>query len=206
MTLTPSTVLKLGIEAAPFKLPDTNGRIISLNDLADKPALLVMFICNHCPFVRHVAPELARLYRDYSPRGLGMVGINSNDIKNYPEDSPAKMKEMAQKNGWEFPYLFDEKQSVARAYSAACTPDFFLFDQDRHLYYHGQLDDSRPGKNVPLTGQDMRDALESLLAGRPAPSLQKPSIGCNVKWKPTFAKTILHSFASFKLQFFTFFS
>ena len=176
-------MLPLGTAASDFKLPDTNGKLVTLADFAERPALLVTFICNHCPYVKHVRAELARLGRDYLARGVGMVGINSNDAENYPEDSPTKMAKEAKAASYGFPYLFDESQAVARAYRAACTPDFFLFDERRQLVYRGQLDDSRPGNGVPVTGADLRTALDALLAGAPIPREQKPSLGCNIKWK-----------------------
>jgi len=146
--------------------------------------LLVMFICNHCPYVQHVRSELGRLAADFMPRGLGVVAINSNDVERYAEDSPDNMKKLAASEGWEFPYLHDEAQEIAKAYRAACTPDFFLFDAERRLVYRGQLDDSRPGNAIPVTGRDLRAAIEAVLDGRPGAEDQKPSIGCNIKWKP----------------------
>jgi hypothetical protein len=143
-----------------------------------------MFICNHCPFVKHVREELVRLGRDYEQRSVGIVAISSNDVAAYPDDSPERMREEKERAGYPFPYLFDESQEVAAAYRAACTPDFFLFDADRRLVYRGQLDDSRPGNDLPVTGSDLRAAMEAVLAGRPAPEPQKPSLGCNIKWKP----------------------
>lgn len=184
MALTPSTMLPLGTPAPDFRLPDTQGRIVSLSDFKDCPALLVIFMCNHCPYVQHIRAGLAQLARDYIPRGVGIVGINANDVERYPEDSPAKMAEEVKKAGYIFPYLFDETQEVAKAYRAACTPDFFLFDRDRRLVYRGQFDDSRPGNGIPVTGRDLRAALDALLAGKPVPANQKPSMGCNIKWKP----------------------
>ncbi len=185
MALTPSTMaMELGSGAPPFRLPDTDGNTVGIDDFADRKALLVMFICNHCPYVKHVADELARLGRDYEGRGVGIVAINSNDVANYPDDSPEKMKQEKAERGYSFPYLFDETQEVARAYHAACTPDFFLFDADRKLVYRGQLDDSRPGSEVAVTGRDLRAALDALLEGRDVPREQKPSMGCNIKWKP----------------------
>jgi thiol-disulfide isomerase/thioredoxin len=157
---------------------------VSLQSFDDAPALLVMFICNHCPFVKHVRDELARLGREYTPRGVGIVAISSNDPAAYPDDSPDRMREEKAEAGYVFPYLFDETQEVAAAYHAACTPDFFLFDGDRRLAYRGQLDDSRPGNGVPVTGRDLRAALDALLAGEPVPSEQRPSLGCNIKWRP----------------------
>lgn len=188
MAQTPSTMLlPLGSEAPAFQLPDTHGRPVSLHDFAHCKALLVMFICNHCPFVKHIRAELARLGRDYQPRGVGIVAINSNDAGAYPEDSPARMADEAREAGYTFPYLFDDDQSVAKAYRAACTPDFFLFDSRRRLVYRGQLDDSRPSKTgeaLPVTGKDLRAAIDAVLEGRPVPEKQKPSMGCNIKWKP----------------------
>ncbi len=174
----------LGTKAPSFKLPDTQGRSVSLADFKDSPALLVMFICNHCPFVKHIAPALAQLGRDYQKKGVAIVAINANDVVRHPDDAPPKMAEEARSRGYTFPYLHDETQNVAKAYGAACTPDFFLYDKARNLVYRGQLDDSRPGNNLPVTGRDLRAALDAVLAGRPAPTQQKPSIGCNIKWKP----------------------
>lgn len=183
MALTPSTMLSLGTPAPAFALSDTAGKRVSLADFADRPALLVMFICNHCPYVKHVRAELARLGRDYQERGVAIVAINSNDAANYPDDSPERMAAEVTDAGYTFPYLFDETQTVARAYHAACTPDFFLFGRDRRLVYRGQLDDSRPGNGVPVTGQDLRAALDAVLSDRPVSPEQKPSMGCNIKWK-----------------------
>jgi len=176
-------MLPLGTSAPDFKLPDTNGHLVSLSDFAGSPALLVAFICNHCPYVKHLRDALARLGRDYQPRGVAMIGINSNDVENYPEDGPVEMAREATSAGYTFPYLHDDSQSVARAYRAACTPDFFLFGEDRRLVYRGQFDDSRPGNGIPVTGGDLRAALDALLAGRPVSAAQKPSLGCNIKWK-----------------------
>jgi peroxiredoxin len=187
MAQTPSTMrLPLGAKAPDFRLADTNppGRVVSLHDFDGKPALLVMFICNHCPFVKHVRAELARLAADWQPRGLAVVAISSNDIARYPDDAPERMTEEAREAGYTFPYLFDESQSVAKAYKAACTPDFFLFDRNRSLVYRGQLDDSRPSNGKPVTGRDLRAAIEATIAGRPVVGPQYPSIGCNIKWKP----------------------
>ncbi|HTY88238.1 MAG TPA: thioredoxin family protein [Candidatus Acidoferrum sp.] len=183
MALTPSTMLPLGTAAPDFKLPDTNGKIVALADFKSQRALLVVFLCNHCPYVKHIRAGLAQLARDYQPRGVGIVGINANDVANYPEDSPARMKEEVKSAGYLFPYLYDETQAVAKAYRAACTPDFYLFSQEQKLVYRGQLDDSRPGNGVPVTGKDLRAALDAVLAGQPVPPDQKPSIGCNIKWK-----------------------
>lgn len=184
MAKTESTMPPLGTTAPDFKLPDTNGRVVSLTDFSDKPVLLLMFICNHCPFVKHIRDGLAQLGRDYLPRNAAIVAISSNDDASHPEDSPAKMREEAKAAGYNFPYLHDESQSVAKACRAACTPDFFLFNKDRELVYRGQFDDSRPGNGVPVTGRDLRGALDAALAGKPVSALQKASIGCNIKWKP----------------------
>ena len=183
MALTPSTMLPLGTAAPDFKLPDTNGKIVSPADFKDKPALLVVFICNHCPYVKHIRTGLAQLGREYLPRGAAIVGINSNDVANYPEDSPVKMKEEVKSAGYRFPYLYDESQAVAKAYRAACTPDLYLFDRNQKLVYRGQFDDSRPGNVIPVTGKDLRAALDAVLAGKPIPPDQKASVGCNIKWK-----------------------
>lgn len=181
MAMTPSTMLKLGTSAPDFSLPDTNGKTVSLADFAGKP-LLVMFICNHCPFVKHIRSELAALGKDYSAK-LGIVAINSNDVANYPDDSPEKMGLEVASAGYVFPYLFDESQGVATAYKAACTPDFFLFDASHQLVYRGQLDDSRPGNDIPVSGKDLRAALDAVAAGQMPDAEQQPSIGCNIKWK-----------------------
>ena len=184
MARTPSTMLSLGTKAPEFNLPDTvSGKTISLNDFSDRQGLLVMFICQHCPFVIHVKSELAKLGEDYLPKNLGIVAISSNDLENYPEDSPEKLKAMAEEYSFNFPVCYDETQEVAKAYQAACTPDFFLFDRDLKLAYRGQLDDSRPSLDIPVTGKDLRDAIDSLLANKPIPEPQKPSLGCNIKWK-----------------------
>jgi peroxiredoxin len=184
MARTPSTMLELGTVAPDFSLGDTDGRTVTLGDFAGSSALLVMFICNHCPFVKHVSDELARLGREYPPRGAAIVAISSNDPEQYPDDAPPRMREEKERAGWDFPYLFDGDQAVAAAYRAACTPDFFLFDGERKLVYRGQLDDSRPGNGVPVTGRDLRAALDAVLAGEPVPADQRPSLGCNIKWKP----------------------
>lgn len=184
MAATPSTMLALGTRAPAFALPDLGGRTVTLDDFADVPALLVMFVCNHCPYVQHVERELAAVARDYQPRGLAVVAISANDVAAYPADGPAGMREQVARAGFTFPYLYDETQDVARAYHAACTPDLFLFDRQRRLVYRGQLDDSRPGNGVAVTGADLRGAVDAVLAGRPVPPEQTPSIGCNVKWKP----------------------
>jgi len=183
MASTPSTMLPIGTSAPDFDLPDTvSGKRFSLTDTTGKP-LLVMFICNHCPFVKHVREELAAIGADYQSRGLAIVAISSNDAENYPDDSPDKMAAEAAEAGYTFPYLYDESQSVAKAYRAACTPDFYLFDADHKLAYRGQLDPSRPRNNTPVTGSDLRAAIDAVLAGRPVPEPQLPSIGCNIKWK-----------------------
>lgn len=183
MVRTPSTMLPLGTPAPDFKLMNVDGREVALADFAGKPALLVMFMCNHCPFVIHVAEELARLTSEYMARGVAVVGINSNDTAAHPADSPERMVAEAEERGYQFPYLFDETQEVAHEYRAACTPDFFLFDKDRKLVYRGQLDDSRPGNGVPVTGKDLRAALDAVLAGAAPVSEQRASLGCNIKWK-----------------------
>jgi len=183
MSLTPSTMLPLGTRAPDFTLPDTNGTPVSLADFP-QPALLVIFMCNHCPYVVHLREGLARLARDYAPRGVGILGINANDVQNYPADSPGRMQAELKSAGYIFPYLYDEMQAVAKAFRAACTPDFFLFDAGRKLVYRGQFDDSRPGNGQPVTGRDLRAALDALLASQPVPAIQKPSLGCNIKWKP----------------------
>jgi peroxiredoxin len=177
-------MLSLGTAAPDFSLPDAGGKVVSLADFANSPVLLVMFICNHCPFVKHVAGELSKLVQEYQPRGVAAVGINSNDAAGYPDDSPARMVDEIRQRGYTFPYLVDQSQAVARAYRAACTPDFFVFDAGRTLVYRGQLDDSRPGNNLPVTGADLRAALDAALAGAAPLARQKASIGCNIKWKP----------------------
>jgi peroxiredoxin len=182
MALTPSTMLPLGTTAPDFKLPDTNGKTVSLSDFKNAP-LLVLFICNHCPYVKHIRAGLAQLARDYAPKGVGIVGISSNDVENYPDDSPARMKEEVKSAGYIFPYLYDESQAVAKAYRAACTPDIYLFDKGHKLAYRGQLDDSRPNSGVPVTGKDLRAALDAVLADKAVSPNQKASVGCNIKWK-----------------------
>lgn len=185
MSLTPSLMLDLGTSAPPFSLPDVaSGSLVSLDSFKHKQALLVMFICNHCPFVVHVREHLAQLGRDYRDADIGIVAISSNDAKNYPADAPDKLRDMAEEFDFSFPLCYDESQIVAKAYSATCTPDFFLFDQDRKLVYRGQLDDSRPGNDIPVTGADLRAAIDAVLAGKPVPEEQKPSMGCNIKWIP----------------------
>lgn len=176
-------MLPLGTKAPDFSLPNIDGKTVSLADFASAPALLVIFMCNHCPFVKHLREGLAQLGRDYQSRGVAVVGISSNDVATYPDDSPAKMAEEHQSAGYTFPYLFDEKQAIAKAYRAACTPDFYLFDSERKLVYRGQFDDSRPGNGLPVTGKDLRDAIDALLKGKAVAQEQKPSIGCNIKWR-----------------------
>ena len=184
MARTPSTMmLELGAPAPDFSLADPEGRLFSLADFSDSEGLLVAFLCNHCPYVQHIRNELAIFAREYQPKGLAVVGINSNDVANYPDDSPEKMAEEVRNIGYTFPYLYDETQEVAKAYMAACTPDFFLFDKDRQLVYRGQFDGSRPGNDVPVTGNDLRAAADTLLAGQAIPADQIPSLGCNIKWK-----------------------
>ena len=184
MANTPSTMLALGTSAPDFQLPDTTGRMVSRDDFADRPALLVMFICNHCPFVLHVVAELARIGRDYQAQDVGVVAISSNDVAAYPQDGPEPMAEFAVQHGLVFPYLYDQTQEVAQAYQAACTPDPFLFDAERRLVYRGQLDAARPSNGVPVDGRDLRAALDATLTGRPVQEPQLPSMGCNIKWKP----------------------
>ena len=192
MAQTESTMLPLGTPAPDFALPDTEGQTVSLGDFKDAKALLVMFICNHCPYVKHVAPAIAQLARDYQSKGVAVVAIQSNDVETYPDDSPEMMKQEKVARGYTFPYLFDSTQEVAKAYKAACTPDFYVFDQDHKLFYRGQIDDSRPTRirsgvydsdANPATGKDLRAALDAVLAGEPAPAKQYPSMGCNIKWK-----------------------
>jgi peroxiredoxin len=179
-----SSMLPLGTPAPPFALRDVVGdRIYSLDSFADKTALLVMFICRHCPYVVHVEDEIAKLGQDYIDAELGIVGISSNDPTQYPDDAPSRLKEMAERVCFTFPFCFDETQDVAKAYRAACTPDFYLFDRERRLAYHGQLDDSRPGSDKPVTGRDLRAAIDALLTGKPIDGDQKASIGCSIKWK-----------------------
>ena len=184
MARTPSTMVALGTAAADFTLSDTvSGKNISLENVKGDVATIMMFICNHCPFVKHVNPELVKLANDYKDKGIGFVAINANDVLNHPEDSPALMTQVAKQLKYPFPYLYDESQEVAKAYDAACTPDFFIYDKDLHLVYRGQLDDSRPGNEIPVTGKDIRNALDCLVNDQPVPGLQRPSIGCNIKWK-----------------------
>ncbi|MBS1991798.1 MAG: thioredoxin family protein [Cyanobacteria bacterium SZAS LIN-3] len=184
MVMTASTMLELGTHAPDFELPDVmSGAKVKLSYFTGKKALLVMFICRHCPFVKHIDKQLAALGHDYGGKGVGIVAISSNDAENYPEDSPAKLKDMGEKLDFSFPLLYDESQKVAKAYKAACTPDFFLFDADFKLVYRGQLDASRPGNQEPVTGKDLRDAIDAVLAGKPVSEDQHVSTGCNIKWK-----------------------
>lgn len=184
MVVTPSTMLALGTKVPDFHLPDVvSGEMVSLDRFVHKKALLVMFICRHCPYVQHVKYEFARLGKDYASTELGIVAISANDVEQYPDDAPEKLKDMAQELGFTFPFCYDETQEVAKEYTAACTPDFFLFDQDRELVYRGQLDDSRPNNGKPVTGQDLRTAIDAVQAGNPVGGDQKPSMGCNIKWK-----------------------
>lgn len=176
-------MLPLGTVAPDFQLPDTNGQIVSPADFRSAPALLVIFMCNHCPYVIHIRAGLAQLARDYAPKRVAITGINSNDVENYPDDSPAKMKGEVKNAGYIFQYLYDESQTVAKAYRAACTPDIFLFGKNQKLVYRGQFDASRPGNGIPVTGKDLRAALDSVLANKPVSPDQKASIGCNIKWK-----------------------
>jgi peroxiredoxin len=185
MVETPSEMLPLGTRMPSFSLKDAvTGHVMTDRDAAGKKATLVMFICNHCPFVKHVVDELGRIAGDYMPKGAAVVAVNSNDVSSYPEDAPGNMKKLAASKGWRFPFLFDDTQDVAKTFKAACTPDFFLFDADGKLAYRGQLDDSRPGNNIPVNGKDLRSALDAVLSGKAAATVQKPSIGCNIKWRP----------------------
>jgi peroxiredoxin len=184
MVMTASTMLALGTKAPDFSLPDTQGNIVSLSHFDDAKALLVVFMCNHCPFVKHILDHFVEMAKEYRREGVAVVGINSNDAAGYPEDRPEMMAKVAKEKGFAFPYLYDATQEVAQSYHAACTPDFFLFDKDRKLVYRGQMDDSRPGNNVPITGTDLRAALDAVLEGEPVPERQRPSMGCNIKWKP----------------------
>jgi peroxiredoxin len=184
MARTTSTMLALGTTAPDFSLPDVvSGKTVTRDQVAGKHGLLVMFLCAHCPFVQHVNQELGRLGRDYAGRGIGIVAISSNDADTYPDDAPPGLRRQAIEHGFQFPYLFDESQEVARAYKAACTPDLFLFDADKKLAYRGQLDGSRPGNGIVVDGRDLRAAMDQVLAGTPVPTEQQPSIGCGIKWK-----------------------
>jgi len=178
-----STMLELGTEAPDFSLSDTTGQVVSLADYKQAPATLVVFMCNHCPYVKHIANQFAEFAREYRAKNVAVIGINANDVSTHPGDSPEKMAEEAKKIGYTFPYLYDETQEVAKSYRAACTPDFFLFDNGHKLAYRGQFDGSRPGNNVVVTGQDLRMALDAVLQDQPVPAEQKASMGCNIKWK-----------------------
>lgn len=184
MSLTPSLMLELGTRAPAFSLPDVDGSIKSLADFADSRALVVVFMCNHCPYVRHISAALAQLANEYMSKNVAIVGISSNSVDSHPQDGPEAMQAFAKAEGFRFPYLYDESQEVAKSYRAACTPDIFLFDQQRELVYRGQFDDSRPGNDLPVTGSDLRAALDAVLAGQAPAAEQKPSVGCNIKWKP----------------------
>ena len=184
MAMTPSNMLALGTPAADFSLLDTvSGKKLSLQELKGEKGTVIMFICNHCPFVIHVNPEISKLGTEYQKKKISFIAISSNDIENYPQDSPELMTQLARQENYTFSYLYDETQEVAKAYNAACTPDFYLFDSNLNLAYRGQLDDSRPGNNIPLSGADLREALDNLLNKKPISKNQKPSIGCNIKWK-----------------------
>jgi len=184
MARTPSTMVSLDTKAPGFLLPDTvSGKHLSLDNIKGKAATMIMFICNHCPFVKHVNAELVKLGNDYKSKGVGFVAISSNDVVNHPDDSPGLMTQVAKQLKYPFPYLYDESQETAKAYEAACTPDFFIYDKDLRLVYRGQLDDSRPGNEIPVTGKDIRHALDCLINNKPVPQEQRPSIGCNIKWK-----------------------
>jgi peroxiredoxin len=184
MVETASTMLALGTKAPDFELPDTGGKMVSLKDFAGSKALLVVFMCNHCPYVKHIIDKFVEIAREYQSKGVAVVGINSNDVDNFPDDSPENMTATAKAKGFTFPYLYDENQETAKAYKAACTPDFFLFDANRKLVYRGQMDDSRPGNGKPVTGVDLKAAMDAVLANKKVLELQKPSMGCNIKWKP----------------------
>ena len=184
MARTHSTMVTLDTKAPDFVLPDTvSGKQLSLDNIKGETATMIMFICNHCPFVKHINAELVELANDYKNKGIGFVAINSNDVINHPNDSPELMTQVAEGLKYPFPYLYDESQETAKAYDAACTPDFFIYDRDLRLAYRGQLDDSRPGNEIPVTGKDIRQALDSLISNEPVPQEQRPSIGCNIKWK-----------------------
>ena len=184
MALTLSNMLALGTKAPGFNLPDTvSGDMLNLNDLKSDKATVVMFLCNHCPYVIHVNEALVKLAEEYQSKGVSFVGISSNDVNNYPQDGPDKMKIHAKEVGYTFPYLYDESQDIAKAYEAACTPDFYIFNKDLELVYRGQMDGSRPGSGILVTGEDLRNALDTVLSGQAAPSIQKPSMGCGIKWK-----------------------
>jgi len=184
MARTPSNMMPLGTQAPDFSLPDTvSGKILNLQALKSDRATVMMFICNHCPFVKHINAGLVQLAQDYQPKGVSFIAISANDVENYPEDAPDKMQQVAQTEGYSFPYLYDETQAVAKAYDAACTPDFYIFDGQLQCVYRGQLDDSRPDSTIPVTGADIRAALDAILSGQTVNPEQKPSLGCNIKWK-----------------------
>jgi peroxiredoxin len=183
MVMTASTMLPLGTKAPEISLPNVDGKTVSLPDFADRKAVVVMFICNHCPFVKHLRSALAEFGKEYQAKGVGIVAVSSNDVASHPDDSPERMKEEAKSAGYTFPYLYDATQSVAKAYKAACTPDFYVFNSDFALVYRGQFDDSRPSNGKPITGKDLRAAVDAVLAGKPPLTEQRPSIGCNIKWK-----------------------
>ncbi|MGD2157214.1 MAG: thioredoxin family protein [Anaerolineales bacterium] len=184
MVATPSTMVSLGTPAPEFSLPDTiSGQTMSLDELKSDVATVVMFICNHCPYVKHIQEGLIQIAQDYQPEGVSFIAISSNDVEQYPEDGPEAMKEVAQRLGYPFPYLFDETQEVAKAYSAVCTPDIFIFDEEMKLVYRGQFDDARPSNNISVTGKDVRKAIDALLNDQPVDTQQKPSVGCSIKWK-----------------------
>jgi peroxiredoxin len=189
MVKTASTMLELGTSAPDFSLANVDGSTVSLSDFTDKRGLLVAFICNHCPFVIHIREQFSKFGKEYQDKGLGIVAISSNDTSTHPQDGPEQMKQEAAAQGYVFPYLYDGTQEVAQAYKAACTPDFFLFDADLKLVYRGQFDSSRPGNGIPVTGEDLRAACDAVLSGSPIPEPQKPSIGCNIKWKEGNAPT-----------------
>ena len=193
MVQTASTMMPLGTPAPDFSLPDTQKQTVSLKNYADAPGLLVMFLSNHCPYVKLVREEIARIGREYGAKGVGIVAVMANDVQAYPDDAPDKMALEVKDAGYTFPYLYDETQEVAKAYGAACTPDFFLFDAQKRLVYRGQMDDARPGNNRPVTGADLRAALDALLAGKPVSDVQRPSLGCNIKWKPGNARAYFSS-------------
>jgi len=184
MSATASQMVSLGTRAPFFSLPDANGEVNSIEDFKDSPALLVVFMCNHCPYVKHIIGDFVHIAMEFQKKGVAVVGINSNDANAYPDDAPDQMSSKARELGFTFPFLVDGSQEVAKAYRAACTPDFFLFDKNRKLFYRGQMDDSRPGNGKPITGKDLGGAVDALLSGAPSPAKQKPSLGCNIKWKP----------------------
>jgi peroxiredoxin len=184
MVRTASTMLPLGTTAPDFALPDCEGKTVTRDSARGTAGILIVFMCNHCPYVKHIASELASLANEYMARGVGVVGISSNDVESHPDDAPDKMRQEAQQQGYQFAYLYDQSQSVAKAYRAACTPDFYLFDRDMKLIYRGQLDDTRPKQGTQATGKDLRAALDAMLSEKPIPEPQKASLGCNIKWKP----------------------